>query len=339
MPSWKHLTKIFVPAAFLVASLQGAAAQRGAASEEALTALRGLDARILETGDRLALANMELCAEKAATTGIALHDLAQYAPASRAAAVRAFGLGEEPAALAVTPDGAAARSGLRADDALIAADGMAFALAPLPDKASFAPVERAMDLLDSAFADGHAELDVRRGNDRIRISVDAPNGCRGRFQLVPGDRLNAGADGRYIQISSALALYAADEDELAAILAHELAHNVLRHRVRLNEAGISRGILKAVGRNARLIRETEVEADRLSIYLLDRAGYDTGAAARFWSRFGPEHGHGIFASPTHPGWRKRVASFEEEIATLARLKQDGPNPVPPLLAAPLPRLE
>lgn len=340
VPSWKHLTKTFVPAAFLAFGLQPPAAAEGqSASEDALVALRALDARILETGDRLALANVDLCADQGAIPGVAVHDLAQYAPDARAAAARAFHLGEEPAVLAVSPEGAAARAGLRADDGLIAADGMPFGAASLPDRASFASVESALDVLDSAFADGSAELEVRRGGERVRLQVGAPSGCRGRFQLVPGDQLNAGADGRYIQISSALALYAADEDELAAILAHELAHNILRHRVRLNEAGISRGLLKTVGRNARLIRETEVEADRLSIYLLDRAGYDTGAAAQFWSRFGPEHGYGIFASPTHPGWRKRVVSFEEEIATLARLKQQGPNPVPPVLAAPLPRLE
>ena len=47
-----------------------------------------------------------------------------------------------------------------------------------------------------------------------------------------------------------------------------------RHRVRLDAARVSRGFLGNFGRNARLIRETEVEADRLSVYLLERAGYD-----------------------------------------------------------------
>ena len=62
---------------------------------------------------------------------------------------------------------------------------------------------------------------------------------------------------------------------------------------------MQRGFLGNFGRNARRIRETEVEADRLSVYLLDRAGYDPDAAVRFWSRFG-RRGLNFLGSPTHP---------------------------------------
>ncbi len=132
-----------------------------------------------------------------------------------------------------------------------------------------------------------------------------------------------------------MTLYAKEDDELAAVLAHELAHNILGHRARLDEAKVSRGMFKSVGRNARLIRETEVEADRLSIYLLDRAGYPIEGATRFWRRFGPQHGLGIFASPTHPGWKQRVATMEQEATVLAKLKEQGPRPLPPFLPTPV----
>jgi hypothetical protein len=46
---------------------------------------------------------------------------------------------------------------------------------------------------------------------------------------------------------------------------------MLRHRTRLDSGGVAY-FLGNFGRNARLIRETESEADRLSVYLLDRAG-------------------------------------------------------------------
>ena len=38
-------------------------------------------------------------------------------------------------------------------------------------------------------------------------------------------------------------------------------------------------------RNARAIRQTEAEADRLSVYLLARAGYAPGKAMDYWRRF------------------------------------------------------
>jgi hypothetical protein len=304
-----------------------------------LEALRGLDARILGIGDRLAIASADLCRDHAEITGIAVHSLGQYGPPYREVAAHAFGLDIRPAVLAADPDGPAGKAGVRADDILIAADGASFGSEPATAGASFGQTERTLDALDAAFADGAADLELSRSGQPIRLRVTAVPGCRGRFQLVPGGKLNAGADGRYIQISTALSDYVRSDDELAAILAHELAHNILRHRLRLDDAKVSRGIFKSMGRNARLIRETEVEADRLSVYLLDRAGYSIAAAANFWRRFGPEHGKGIFASPTHPGWRDRVAILEQEGALIARLKRTDPKPVPPFLQAGLTELK
>lgn len=306
---------------------------------ESLLALRSLDARVLAVGDRLAIDNADLCEARGAVAGMAVHELSQYGGGFRQAAAQAFGLGGGAAVLAVTPGGAAERAGVRADDALAATDGIPLSVpAPTAEEASFAGVEGLLDLLDQAFADGVAELDLVRAGQALRVRVAAPSGCAFRFQLTPGNRLNAGADGRYVQVSSALAAYAQDDAELAAILAHELAHNILLHRKRLDAAKVSRGLLKVFGRNARLIRETEVEADRLSVYLLDRAGYAPDAGARFWRRFGPTQGYGIFASPTHPRWRERAEIMETEAAALAQAKLAEARPVPPLLARTLPVL-
>src|SRR3546814_2491582 len=77
---------------------------------------------------------------------------------------------------------------------------------------------------------------------------------------------------------------------LAAAVAHELAHNILRHRERLDAADVARGLFKGFGRSARLFRQTEIEADRLSAWPMRGAGYDPPAAVRFWGRFGTRGG-------------------------------------------------
>jgi predicted Zn-dependent protease len=97
-----------------------------------------------------------------------------------------------------------------------------------------------------------------------------------------------------------------EDDLLAAALAHELAHNLLGHRARLDASGRSWSKVKA----------TEREADRLSVWLLANAGYDPAAAVRFFERWGPKFDLGLLATPDHDGWKTRRATVAGEIANL-----------------------
>ncbi len=317
---------------FLPFAVAGSAAAGQPAPDQSLAAMRALDQRIAAIGHRLAVASRDLCRERQWLPGLALHDLSQYGAEYRAAASRAFGLGAGPAVLALAPDGPAARAGLRRDDVLLALDGRDLPRGPANDARTFERMEQILDALDAAFADGAAELSVLRGGQRLTLAVAGEQGCASRFQLIPSRRMNARADGRYVQLTTAIASYVTDDAELAAVLAHEFAHNILRHRVRLDEAQVERGFLRNFGRNARRIRETEVEADRLSVYLLDRAGYDPAAAVRFWSRFG-RRGLNFLGSATHPDWRSRIALFEAEIAAIRRARAAGELPRPGFVPA------
>ena len=287
-----------------------------------LAALRVLDMRVEAIGYRLALANAATC-RRTPLSGFGVHMLSQYGAQNRVEAARAFALERGPSILAVAPGGVADRAGLRPDDRLIAIDGLYFPEVE-PNKASgdYVATARAVAMIESAIADGQADVIITRAGQPRSAKLNAAYGCATRFQVVPSKRLTATADGRYVQVTSALVDYAADDDELAAILAHELAHNVLEHRAKLDDARVSRGLLRHFGGSARKIRETEVEADRLSVTLLLDAGYDPAAAGRFWRRFGRQHGKGLFASATHPGWKRRIALIEAETARLIALR-DG----------------
>ncbi|HEY5711692.1 MAG TPA: M48 family metallopeptidase [Allosphingosinicella sp.] len=305
------------------------------ARQAALQDLRSLDQRVETAGYRLAVANLDLCRDHVWLPGFAVHDLSQYGAEFRPAAIRAFGLDAGPAILALAAGGPAERAGLRLDDILLAVDGRPPPQGPIGRDRSFERMEQILAMLDTAFADGRADLHIRRAGAIQDVAVPAVQGCATRFQVVPGGGLNASADGRYVQVTSAIATYVADDGELAAVLAHEFAHNVLGHRARLDAARVQRGFLGNFGRNATRIRETEVEADRLSVYLLERAGYDPQAAVRFWTRFGPR-GLNFLGSPTHPNWRRRIASFEAEIALIRAARAAGRMPMPAFLSAAAP---
>lgn len=289
------------------------------ATQPAADSLWRLDERVLTAGHRLAVAASDLCASRQYHSGFAIHDLSQYGGAHRRA-LAATGLADGPAVLALVAGGPAATAGLQRGDVILAADNVALPRAADGTENSFAPAERIIEALEQAFSDGRALLAIQRGGVAQVVDVPAALGCASRFQVVPSERLNALADGRYVQLTSAL-VAAADDDELAGLVAHELSHNILRHRVRLNAAGIDRGLLQHFGRNARLTRETEREADRLAVYLLVRAGYDPAALIRVWTRVAPRSGS--LLPGTHPRWRERIAAVRSEIAEVERLRSAG----------------
>lgn len=333
MLQWKRISGLIA-----AAGLAPAAPAVGQASvPESISSLRVLDQRVTTVGYRIATANAQLCPQRQWHPGLMVHDLSQYSGAGRAQAAAAFGLETGPAVLAVAHGGPAAQAGLLVDDVLISADGAPLPRAPQGAQGIFEPTERIIGALEDAFSDGRARIEILRKGQRHSIQVAAVEGCASRFQTVPSSRYEAKADGRYVQLTTAMAAFARGDDELAALVAHELAHNILRHRARLDEAGVERGTRTRSGRGARLFRETEMEADRWAVHLMERAGYDPGAAPRLWAR----QSRTIMAVVTggaHPDWATRIAAMESEIAAIARARARGMEPALPAPSRSLPPL-
>ncbi len=296
--------------AFLIASAAQATPETDRA---ALLALQATDLRVATVAHRLSTANIAICPNQTPQLGFSLHALAQYGGTFRAGAKALFGLRGDPAILAIVPSGAAASAGLEVGDALIAVGATRLGGATVTPKQSYDAVREAESALDNGPKTRPLKLTIRRGGAEQTINVYAKPGCTSRVVVEPGGKLNAYADGTYVKLTSGVAEYAADEGELAAIIAHEMAHNILGHQAKLD----------ANGRSRANILETEIEADKFSVRLLSGAGYDPRIAARFWERFGKKTGAGIFATGTHLRTKARVALLEEEAAKLAT--NDSPS--------------
>ncbi|HWL48172.1 MAG TPA: M48 family metallopeptidase [Sphingomonadaceae bacterium] len=295
-----------------------------------LQQLQAEDLRVATIAYRLAVANRELCLDTAPLSGLIVHDASQYAPDYRPAAIRLFGLGGGPGVEAVVADSAAARAGVRAGDELVAVNDVAVdRRAADGGAADYAPVATVKALLAAELAKGPVDLRVVRGGETRMFRIVPVEGCASTIQLLPSDRSDAGADGRMISITTAMVDYADGDDELAVVIAHEMAHNALRHRARLDAAGVSRGIFRIFGKNAKQIRRTEEEADRLGLYLMARAGFDIEAAPRFWRRYGKAHDLGFLSEPTHPRWKARVEALQATIHWIREQQARGAPIRPP----------
>lgn len=328
-----------------------ASAPSAPATSAALDTYRGLaaaDRRVNAIGYRLASSARDWCSDTVPSLGWLLTDRAQYPAQDQRAAAMAYNTlwPESPDIIiaAIAPGSPAARAGFHVGEAVIAIDDQNLdeLAATAGDNKKKSGTFSRMGLVEQGMtrwlADGVAEVRVQNAlhqgqglSLQATLPVKAQPVCATRFSVTADDEMNAAADGERVQVTASLVEYATRDDELAAVIAHEFAHNILKHRLALNAAGISRGLFQQFGRNARLTRQSEDEADQLSVWLLAKAGYDPYAAARMWERFGPEHDGGILRSKTHGSWKARRDAMMREADSVSRAFAANPSVRPALV--------
>lgn len=276
-----------------------------------LSALTSLDERVARVAWRLSEANASLCPAVRLSAGWALHSAKQYSEDLRPHAGERFGLrGDLPGVLSAPPGSPAAAAGFRAGDLLLSADGRPLAAGEQAGPPSWNGLGRNLRVVDEALADGDARFRVQRGAETLELAVRPERACGYDVQLNPSDELNARADGRRLFISTALAGFAASDDELAVILGHELAHHVLRHRHWSEAGGAARQANDAAWVAEGGQGGAEEQADRVGLYLAARAGYDPAVAAPFWRRFGESNWRVRFPQIGHASAGARARALE-----------------------------
>ncbi|MES2986280.1 MAG: M48 family metallopeptidase [Pseudomonadota bacterium] len=312
--SWRRVVR-FAGAgagAFLLAFGSADAAIDTGDDPHLFESVREADMKVATVGWRLVSGSAALCDRLEAGTGIQLHTLDQFDAQSRDDAEKHFGFSTPVAIAGVVAGSPAALAGLKADDSLVRVGSVV--IAALPGKPVSTDRLVAAQLAVAALpTDTPIEVEALRGGAPIRVTLQPVPVCKSRFEMKIGPEWSASADGTMVQIGSRFVEEYSD-DELAAVMAHELSHNILRHRERLEARGVSFGMLSGFGGSVKYFRQTELQADLLSVYLLANARYPLRATISFWKKFGPSKAGGILRSRSHPAWRDRIATLEAEIA-------------------------
>lgn len=144
--------------------------------------------------------------------------------------------------------------------------------------------------------------------------------------------------GGKVFVYSGLFRYVANDNELAVVLGHEIAHALRSHGIqrmqRQQEAGLVGAVLQVgmhvagvdhqTAREVNQIynqtatlgylrpysRKNESEADALGLFLMAKAGYDPRAALSFWKKFGASGPRIPEFLSTHPSTYNRIAHLK-----------------------------
>lgn len=298
------------------------------AATDFLRSVQQADARLIAIEYRLATRNAALCDRLQPATGLQLHALSQYPRTLRSTAREQFGFEAAVAVENVVPGSSAERAGIVAGDSLIAINQTAMpGLDDMPTKQDTGQRDQALMLMASLPVAKPLGMTLLRDGQRREVRLVPQPACRSRIDLVLGSGFDSQADGEVIQIGARF-LDEFDDTDLAVIIAHEMAHNILHHRARLEAAGAEMGSATERGSSGRLNRQIEDEADRLSVYLLANAGYDPGLPGRFWRGPGQRIDPGSYRSTIYRSPNGRAALTNAEAA---HIRATTPRPIVPVM--------
>ena len=269
--------------------------------------LRSKDERVLVLGYKLATGNARFCESTTHNAGLLLHDAGAYKDRDALRAI--LGLAGDIGVQALVPGGPAESAGIQVDDTVVAIGNLAIADIPNEDAKRWERIEiiraETERLLDES---GALPLTLLRDGEPVTIVIEGTPACHSRFEVGLGGR--AVADGHRVVIGPEFEGIDYPDPLLAGLVAHEFAHNMLRHRAWFDANG---------GRKRKSIRLTEREADRLSPWLLANAGLDPRGAQTFFETWGPRHGGWIFRARTHDGWDERAENIAAELPLIETL--------------------
>jgi predicted Zn-dependent protease len=108
-----------------------------------------------------------------------------------------------------------------------------------------------------------------------------------------------------------------NDDQLATVLSHEIAHALAHHSSEryARERSTQQGELLSYFINKKHSREQEAEADKIGVFLMTFAGYDPRQAIVFWKRMQQAHQGGQLPQilSDHPSDAERIRAMEDNV--------------------------
>jgi len=305
--------------------------------------------RLQEVGNQVLAANAEFCPRTRQLFGFRTHTRHDYGRKIRTAAETHYHINEEPKVYFVVAGSAADLAGLQQGDTLISIDNKP----ALTGKRATKKITTHLKSLAKSTKNRPIRLEIMRNEEQLFINVTPQITCGYPLSLADSDSINAYADGKGIFITRGMMRFVESDEELALVIAHELAHNTKGHvEAKMRNAivggigGLAVDILLAAGGvntggaftdagmdigQAAYSESFEAEADYVGTYFLSRTKIDTANIEHFWRRMAAENPRSITAAITHPTSASRFLRIRAAIKEIETKRSEGKKLVPNLV--------
>lgn len=299
----------------------------------ALTVMEEFGSRLRAVAWPLEVAAVGFCSDPVFASGFTFASLYSVGAADRDLAKEALALEEQVAVSDVVPGGPAAAAGMVPGDVLVSVG-----TTTIPEG------QAGPDAARAALEAGHAgggqyEIAVGRSGRLHVLTVEPVLACRQGTYVTNDNELNAFATGSDIVVTSGMMRFA-DDQELAVVVGHEIAHNLMGHLDAQRSNSLLGAFLGALADVAvsyatgystggdyaragasmgaqRFSQDFEREADYVGAYILARAGYSPENAAQFWRQMAVANPGSIGIGGTHPTTAERFVRLERTATEIA----------------------
>lgn len=305
---------------------------------EALRELVTQQDRLDRIAAPLLLNNPDLCKHQARNLlGFTAKNKYSYSSEYTDAAQGMFGLGESLQVIGVLAGSGAASAGVRRGDILLAVEER-----PLPQGQNAERATAAI-LLPLVGSRANVKLSLQRKGETLNVVVPLTRACAFRVELGNADNVNTYADGQRVMVTHGMLDFVKSDEELAYLIAKEMAHNALSHPAKQRLTGTVGGIIDNLihvhpdlsmligsGGIKAMPQELDAAGDRLALYMLVRAGYNIDGCVAFWQRLAAQYPATVLNGHTaiHPSTAFRVTAMEKAIKEI-RAKQAARKPLLP----------
>jgi hypothetical protein len=305
------------------------------AQEAALHEMVALQDRLYRVAAPLLVNNVALCPHFARNLlGFTAKNKYSYSSEFVDSTQKVLGLGDQLQVMGVIAGSGAASAGLQSGDKLVAINGI-----PLPSGQNAETEARAI-LVPLLSERTSIDMTVNRRGSEMSLKLPLTHACAFDIELGNTTMVNAYADGRRVMVTRGMMKMAESDDELAYVLANQMAHDVLGHAAKQHASSSIAEIIDNLSRahpdgNASITvkpssQEFEVAADKKGLYMAARAGYAIDNTGKFLTRLAAQYPatSSDSYSAAHPLNTNRLSAIDK-IATEIKGKQAAKKPVLP----------